>query len=435
MRLFILTLLVYSALAERQTVKKPWRPVKAEKYKEKMSELKRALRKHEAEPKRSQTMARSFKAGMQMDVFDDYEETIAEVSDQDEVMGNLLRNVIGESRTVRRRLNRAIQDNEGLRKRIEKLEFLLGGEAPTEENQLVQGITRRIDLLEKEEIEGKVMFNRLREVADETADLVNNAISRTNEVEDEIKSCKKDIKSLKSETSILNQEGGSLSQDLTQFKKFVANIEAEREKIIADFAEDFQSVGLGMERGLAYNGQSMSSENLANMAKAMWQLPANCDELADKGLTAAENGPYLIHPNKSVDPFLVQCDFSSGETILPVKKSRNDFPECEGSECSVIDLAYEVGQLQIEALKTEMKYCNQALDFTCSSTSISDRVTWMGSNNEWNKYYSGKGEVNGCACSIDGENNCYGGFLCNCDAQDGSDNGLLENKDSLPVLR
>lgn len=428
MRLFILTLLVYGSIAvKKDNQSKNWRPSKHGKYKDrvqdKVSELKRTLRRHESQRE------------MVNDVFDDYEEVIEEAAETDEVLGSLLRHVIGESRTVRRRLNRAIQDNEGLRKRLEKLEFLLGGEAATEENQLVLSITRRIDVLEKEEIEGKVKFNKMRADVDETSGLVNNAISRTNKIEDEIKSCKKDIKQLKSETDLLNEEGGSLSEDLSAFKKFVANIDAEREKMIADFSQDLDGLDI-MERGFAMdNGKSMSPQNIANMAKAMWQLPINCDELADKGLTPAENGPYLIHPNKSVDPFMVQCDFASGQTILPVIKSRNDFPECEGSECSVIDLAYEVGLLQIEALKTEMKYCNQAIDFTCSSTSISDRVTWMGANNEWNKYFNGKGDQNGCACSMDGENSCYGEFLCNCDAQDGSDSGLLENKESLPVLR
>ena len=432
MRLFILTLLVYGSIAQRHNgdhnsnKSKNWRPSKHGKYKDKVSELKRTLRRMDS--------TRQNDRQMQLDVFDDYEEVIEETAETDEVLGNLLRNVIGESRTVRRRLNRAIQDNEGMRKRLEKLEFLLGGEAATGENQLVATITKRIDLLEKEEIEGKVIINKMRADVDETIGLVNNAIARTNDVEDEVKSCKKEIKQLKSDSSFLNEEGESLAEDMSVFKKFVKNIDAEREKMIADFTEDMDGMDF-MERGLSMdNGKSMSPQNIANMAKAMWQLPTNCDELADKGLTADENGPYLIHPNKSVDPFLVQCDFSSGQTILPVIKSRNDFPECEGSECSVIDLAYEVGQLQIEALKTEMKYCNQQISFSCSSTSISDRVTWMGANNEWNKYFSGKGADNGCACSMDGENNCDGGFLCNCDANDGSDVGLLENKDSLPVL-
>lgn len=412
--------MVYGTIA-----KKSVRPTKKGKYKEKVSELKRSLRRLSTQQNQ-----------MQLDVFDEYEEVIEETAETDEVLGNLLRNVIGESRTVRRRLNRAIQDNEALRKRLDKLEFLVGGDAPADENQIILNINKRIDLLEKEEIEGKVKFNRLRADTDNNSDMVNNAIARTNELEQGVAECKGQIKKLKGDAALLSDEDGSLAEELATFKKFVENVDTERERIIADLTDGMDSmIGNGLERGLSMdNGKTMSAQNMANMAKAMWQLPANCDELADKGLTANENGPYLIHPNVNVDPFLVECDFSSGQTILPVKKSRNTFPECEGSECSVIDLAYDVGALQIEALKTEMKYCNQALNFTCQSTSVSDRVIWMGFDNEWNRYYNGKGQENGCQCSMDGENTCYGEFLCNCDATDGNDDGLLENKDSLPVL-
>ena len=45
-----------------------------------------------------------------MDVFDDFEDLINEKSEEDEDLASLLKQVIGESRTVRRRLNRAIQD-------------------------------------------------------------------------------------------------------------------------------------------------------------------------------------------------------------------------------------------------------------------------------------------------------------------------------------
>ena len=66
---------------------------------------------------------------------------------------------------------------------------------------------------------------------------------------------------------------------------------------------------------------------------------------------------------------------------------------------------------------------------------MSDRVSWMGADNNWNRYYSGKGDLNGCGCSMEDENECAGEFLCNCDAISGSDSGVITSKNNLPVLR
>ena len=103
----------------------------------------------------------------------------------------------------------------------------------------------------------------------------------------------------------------------------------------------------------------MSSGQIANMAKAMWNLPTSCHELADKGLTTAENGPYLIRPSKTSDPFMVDCDFGLGVTVLKLKNKHSEFPACEGSECSVIDFVYELDQTQLDAFKSEMRHCHQ----------------------------------------------------------------------------
>ena len=50
---------------------------------------------------------------------------------------------------MRRRLNRAIQENEGLRKRLSKIEFLIGGEAPADENEIILDFRNRLDDLER----------------------------------------------------------------------------------------------------------------------------------------------------------------------------------------------------------------------------------------------------------------------------------------------
>ena len=50
---------------------------------------------------------------------------------------------------MRRRLNRAIQENEGLRKRLSKIEFLIGGEAPADENEIILDFRNRLDALER----------------------------------------------------------------------------------------------------------------------------------------------------------------------------------------------------------------------------------------------------------------------------------------------
>ena len=65
-----------------------------------------------------------------------------------------------ESRTVRRRLNRAIQENEGLRKRLSKIEFLIGGEAPADENEIILDFRNRLDALERK-VSGRISPSQL----------------------------------------------------------------------------------------------------------------------------------------------------------------------------------------------------------------------------------------------------------------------------------
>ena len=64
---------------------------------------------------------------------------------------------------MRRRLNRAIQENEGLRKRLSKIEFLIGGEAPADENEIILDFRNRLDALERKVSRriSPTQFNRL----------------------------------------------------------------------------------------------------------------------------------------------------------------------------------------------------------------------------------------------------------------------------------
>ena len=41
-----------------------------------------------------------------------------------------------------------IKDNNMLRKRLEKIEFLIGGEAITKDNEIIRGFNTRLDALE-----------------------------------------------------------------------------------------------------------------------------------------------------------------------------------------------------------------------------------------------------------------------------------------------
>ena len=50
-----------------------------------------------------------------------------------------------------------------------------------------------------------------------------------------------------------------------------------------------------------------------------------------------------------------------------------------------------------------------------------------------NVYFSGTGEIDGCGCSMGDENECEGGYLCNCDASDLGDVGSITNKAALPI--
>ena len=66
-------------------------------------------------------------------------------------------------------------------------------------------------------------------------------------------------------------------------------------------------------------------------------------------------------------------------------------------------------------------------------SSISDRITWQGFDDSLNQYFDRNGEKEGCGCSMNNDTECVGGFLCNCDASDEGDTGIISNKDALPI--
>lgn len=83
--------------------------------------------------------------------------------------------------------------------------------------------------------------------------------------------------------------------------------------------------------------------------------------------------------------------------------------------------------------ETTFGSCEQVIFIKCSSSSVSDRLSWYGSDGSLNKYFSGD-SGSGCECALGETNSCSGGFLCNCDAvSEGEDEGTITNKRALPM--
>ena len=116
-----------------------------------------------------------------------------------------------------------------------------------------------------------------------------------------------------------------------------------KEEILAEISQS-DDADLGMSIGMRsmpnlgrpHDGarQTVSSGfEMMNMAKAMWDLPSSCDELADRGLTSNDSGSYLISPGQS-EPFLVKCDFAHGTSDLSydiTKHPKVNYHPCHGT--------------------------------------------------------------------------------------------------------
>jgi hypothetical protein len=179
-----------------------------------------------------------------------------------------------------------------------------------------------------------------------------------------------------------------------------------------------------------------------NTAKVMWQLPSSCDELKARGLTETDSGRYLIRLEGQIDTIPVYCDFKSGKTIFPFENSGLE-PEVieleicgkNGSPCLPKNISYAFSQGEMSSIQSTFGNCEQVLFIKCFSSSVSDRLSWLGSDGSKNNYFAGSGDVSsGCSCALGENNSCSGGFLCNCDAvSEAEDEGTLSKKTSLPV--
>ncbi|XP_072031291.1 uncharacterized protein [Amphiura filiformis] len=168
------------------------------------------------------------------------------------------------------------------------------------------------------------------------------------------------------------------------------------------------------------------------------------------------SGLYMIDPDgpdgTNPDPFQVDCDLSTGETIFSHNRagpisvpSGNADP---GSYAS--DVTYDYGTLeQIYALIDASESCSQTIQFECRGVKIWDDLgkpwTWWTSKvgNEaadsiiqqnWGSNYP----TRGCECAETGT--CAGGAdaRCNCDVGDSilrSDSGTITDKTQLPILQ
>ncbi len=186
----------------------------------------------------------------------------------------------------------------------------------------------------------------------------------------------------------------------------------------------------------------MPQREFTNTAKVMWQLPNSCDELKARGLTKSDSGRYLIRLEGQIDTVPVYCDFESGKTIFPFEESGLepaviDLEICgnKGSPCLPKNVSYAFSQEEMSSIQSTFGNCEQVLFIKCSSSSVSDRLSWIGSDGSNNNYFAGSGDISsGCSCALGENNSCSGGFLCNCDAvSEGEDEGTLNKKAALPL--
>ena len=182
-----------------------------------------------------------------VDVFDEFADLIEEKTESDESLGSLLKQVIGESRTVRRRLNRAIQENNELRKRLNKIEFLVGGEAPAEENEIISGINSRLEKLETDKASHVVQMTDLMKKSAEAHQLITASSAKTNSNTDDIQKCKKEIKKLTHQTEkfkVLNEDS-QLLDGLENLQNYIENSDQQKEELIDEITDRIGADGLG----------------------------------------------------------------------------------------------------------------------------------------------------------------------------------------------
>ena len=172
----------------------------------------------------------------------------------------------------------------------------------------------------------------------------------------------------------------------------------------------------------------------------------SCQMLLERGIS--QSGEYIIDPDGygvSEDPFTVTCSMpaaatGSAATIVGHDSERrthvNGF-DPHGSYS--ISVTYAAPLPQLEALMSMSSRCSQFIRYECYHSILSPSFAWWVSRsgermNYWGGAQPGSGK---CACGM--TNSCVNpAHTCNCQSNDAvwrSDEGSLEDKSTLPVVR
>jgi hypothetical protein len=101
------------------------------------------------------------------------------------------------------------------------------------------------------------------------------------------------------------------------------------------------------------------------------------------------------------------------------------------------NITYHVTMEQIVAIMNQSSNCEQFIKYECYHSELldADDSWWVSRDGERMNYWGGAAVDSGkCACAMN--NSCYGGYRCNCDANDHvlrADFGFLTDKTTLPV--
>ncbi|XP_064610480.1 uncharacterized protein LOC135474810 [Liolophura sinensis] len=183
-------------------------------------------------------------------------------------------------------------------------------------------------------------------------------------------------------------------------------------------------------------------------AEKQFGIPPSCLAVRADGNTLNHN--YLIDPDQgsdiqkynNVEPFNVYCEFSDvGISATTIVYHENwNVTMLTASDYIINYKYYLLVKKQIEALKRTSAYCFQDVTLACKKAHLHvngvANFDWKDLDFAVHNYFHGNGAGQGCACHD--TNNCTGGGLCNCDAQDELkrfDYGVLTNMNEMPVIQ
>lgn len=164
-----------------------------------------------------------------------------------------------------------------------------------------------------------------------------------------------------------------------------------------------------------------------------------------------EDHTFLIDPDGPADPdedeenedmFPAYCEFHKDPdyAVTVIHTNKDSMNETFNNGFESWYYYRMVSTSQLEVLTARALYCTQVISYTCEFAPIHDAegepvLTWKTKDGTTMAYFAGTGEYNICECAI--THSCENDMACNCDMDDAvqrRDDGLLLNKDDLPVM-